>query len=112
MMKYICILHFILEFVFVEKERANLIECENRLIDLAKIMFRSVQIGKNELVKCEICLGEMYRKYKFEKCLTTCGFSCMNIYSIIDKKVNATHAEKKSRNRPWCFKTVPFFGRQ
>lgn len=36
------------------------IDGENRFIDLGKVLIQSAQTGKVELLKCEICLGELY----------------------------------------------------
>lgn len=36
------------------------IDGENRFIDLGKVLIQSAQTRKIELLKCEICLGELY----------------------------------------------------
>lgn len=45
-----------------KKNGQNLIDIENRFIELGKILVQSMQIGKTDFVKCEICLAEIYRK--------------------------------------------------
>ncbi|XP_031625730.1 uncharacterized protein LOC116342320 [Contarinia nasturtii] len=50
------------QFNVAEKNR--LIENENRLIDLGRILIRSMQIGKSDLLKCQIILSEMFQLSK------------------------------------------------
>lgn len=52
-------LNFHYTHLFIGIEQIQ-IDGENRFIDLGKVLIQSAQTGKVELLKCEICLGELY----------------------------------------------------
>ncbi|XP_055308221.1 uncharacterized protein LOC129572303 [Sitodiplosis mosellana] len=95
----------------------TLIEVENRFIGLGKIIIRSVQTGKCELLKCEICLGEMY--LLSEKMLTPLmlkknpeivrGVSKLCRYTVTDKRRPGQSRTECSKIRSYANKTFGGF---